>query len=342
MATAKRVFNLLVWCWALVLSVYLGHAWWRDHVHPYESTDNAYVRAHMAQLSPRVGGYVKAVHFNDNQAVAAGALLVEIDDTPLRARRAEAEAAVAAAGRKRATLVAEMDVQNARIAQHVAAYAAASANFQRAQRDIARLKGLVEDGSVPAQQRDAAEQGLAVARAALAEQRARTEEATRERAALAAQIEEAGAAEAMARAALATVEVDLDHTRILAPIAGQLGNRAVQVGQLVQPGTVLAFLVPQNYYFVEANFKETQLAEMRVGQPAEVRVDAYPELAFTGTVDSTAPASGAEFSILPPENATGNFTKIVRRVPVKIRLDASSPLAMLKPGLSTEVKVRVR
>ncbi len=342
MATAKRLFNLLVLCWALVLTAWLGHAWWRDHVRPFESTDNAYVRAHMARISPRIGGYVKTVRFEDNQAVAAGTLLVEVDDAPLRAERARVEAEVAAQDRRRDALLAEREVQNARIAQHVAAYGAALANFQRAQKDLARLSGLVEDGSVPAQQRDAAEQALAVAKASLAEHRARTEEATRQRAALAAQVEEALAARAVASAALARLDVDLAQTRITAPFAGVLGNRAVQVGQLVQPGAVLAYLVPQGEFFVEANFKETQLAEMQVGQTAEVRVDAYPERAFSGVVDSTAPASGAEFSILPPENATGNFTKIVRRVPVKIRFDAGLDLAALKPGLSTEVKVRVR
>ncbi len=342
MATAKRVFKLLLLVWAAVLAVQFGHAWWRDHFRPFESTDNAYVRAHMAQLSPRIGGYVAAVHFSDNQAVAAGTLLVEIDAAPLRARRAQAAAEVVAATRRRATLVAEIDVQDARIAQHVAANVAANARFQRAQKDLGRLAGLVEDGSVPAQQRDAAEQALAVAKAALAEHRARTDQATRQRATLAARIEEADAAQQVAEAALRAIDIDLDHTRITAPIAGVLGNRSVQVGQLVQPGSVLAFLVPQDDYFIEANFKETQLGDMRPGQVAEIVVDAYPDTSFTGVVDSTAPASGAEFSILPPENATGNFTKIVRRVPVKIRFDAGPALALLKPGLSTEVTVRVR
>ena len=132
------------------------------------------------------------------------------------------------------------------------------------------------------------------------------------------------------------------HTRLLAPIAGTLGNRSVQVGQLVQPGAVLAFLVPRDDYFVEANFKETQLANMRDGQPVEIEIDAYPQRALRGVIDSTAPASGAEFSIMPPENATGNFTKIVRRVPVKIRFDTDSQIDGLKPGLSCVVKVRVR
>lgn len=342
MRALTRLLTLVFWCGVLALAAWMGHAWWHDHLRPFESTDNAYVRAHMAQISARITGHVKAVHFTDNQPVEAGTLLIEIDDAPLVAEREQAAAEVASRALRRATLNAELDTQNARIAQHVASFAAVSATLTRAQKDLARLDGLVEDGSVPAQQRDAAESTLAIARAELAKQRALTEEATRERATLAAQIAEADAAHKIAEAALNRSEIALTHTRIVAPIAGVLGNRSVQVGQLVQPGAVLAFLVPREEMFVEANFKETQLEDMRSGQPAAIEIDAYPHTAFTGVVDSTAPASGAEFSILPPENATGNFTKIVRRVPVKIRLDAGSALALLKPGLSCVVKVRVR
>ena len=342
MRALQRLLYVLLSCGVVALAAYLGHAWWHTHMRPFESTDNAYVRAHMAQLSPRVSGYVRAVHFSDNQTVAAGALLVEIDDAPLLARRDQAAAELAASAQRGVTLEAELAVQNARIAQHVAAFSGASATASRAQKDLERLHGLVEDGSVPAQQRDAAETSVAIAKAALAEHRARTEQATRQRATLAAQIAEAAAAQQVAAAALRIAEIDLAHTRLVAPIAGTLGNRSVQVGQLVQPGAVLAFLVPRDDYFVEANFKETQLADMRDGQPVEIEIDAYPQRALRGVIDSTAPASGAEFSILPPENATGNFTKIVRRVPVKIRFDTDSQVAGLKPGLSCVVKVRVR
>ena len=127
----------------------------------------------------------------------------------------------------------------------------------------------------------------------------------------------------------------------MAPIAGVIGNRSVQVGQLVKPGSVLAYLIPTDGLFVEANFKETQIDRMRPGQPVDILIDAYPGNRFEGTVDSFSPASGSEFSLLPPENATGNFTKIVRRVPVKIRFRPGTDLRRLKPGLSTVVKVRV-
>lgn len=342
MRAVLRFLTLLFWCGVVALAAFMGHAWWHAHMRPYESTDNAYVRAHMAHISARVSGHVRAVHFTDNQAVDAGTLLVEIDDAPLLAARDHAAAEVAVRALRGSTLGAELATQNARIAQHVASFAAASAMLARVQKDLARLDGLVEDGSVPAQQRDAAEAAVAIARAQLARQRALTEEATRERATLAAQIEEAQAARHAAEAALRRAEIDLSHTRITAPIKGVLGNRSVQVGQVLQPGAVLAYLVPREDLFIEANFKETQLEDMRPGQSVAIEIDAYPHTAFSGEIDSTAPASGAEFSILPPENATGNFTKIVRRVPVKIRLDAANSTALLKAGLSCVVKVRVR
>ena len=167
-----RFLTLLWWCGLLAVAAYMGHAWWHAHVRPFESTDNAYVRAHMAQISARVIGHVKAVHFDDNQAVDAGTLLIEIDDAPLLAERDQARAEVAMRALRGATFSAELDTQNARIAQHVASFAVASATPVRVQKDLARFEGLVEDGSIPAQQRDAAEAAVAIARAQLARERA--------------------------------------------------------------------------------------------------------------------------------------------------------------------------
>jgi len=140
---------------------------------------------------------------------------------------------------------------------------------------------------------------------------------------------------------LTLAKIDLEHTQVKAPVDGIIGNRGVQLGQLVRPGVALASLVQNSKIWVEANFKETQLQHMRLGQPVTVKVDAYPDLELTGKVDSFSPASGSEFSILPAENATGNFTKIVRRVPVKIVFDSTENIQLLRPGLSAEVKVKV-
>jgi membrane fusion protein (multidrug efflux system) len=144
-----------------------------------------------------------------------------------------------------------------------------------------------------------------------------------------------------AQAELALVKMDVEYTQVRAPIDGIIGNRGVQLGQLVRPGITLAQLVDNKNLWIEANFKESQLKKMRVGQPVDIKIDAHPDLKLAGTVDSISPASGAEFSILPPENATGNFTKIVQRVPVKIVFNKATDLSLLKAGFSAEVKVKV-
>lgn len=342
MRLALTAFYAMLWAGGLALVGFAAMHYWRLEIQPFESTDNAYVRAHMAQVSPKITGYVKEVRFADNQHVEAGDLLIVIDGATLEARRDQAVAVVAARRLRRATLDAELRVQEARIAQQQAALAATDASVARTRQDVQRLVGLVEDGAVPAQQRDAAVAERRIAEARRAQQQAIVQEATGQQATLHGQLAEADAALRVAEAALRLAEVEVSNTRIYAPISGVLGNRAVQVGQLVQPGSALAFLIPEHEYFVEANFKETQLDDLREGQPVDIGIDAYPETRFTGIVDSTAPASGAEFSLLPPENATGNFTKIVRRVPVKIKFSSGTETARLKPGLSSVVKVRVR
>ena len=342
MPLLRRLLTPLLWLMALAAVSYGGVRYWRTEFRPFEATDNAYLGIHMAQISPRVMGYLAQVNFEDNQKIAAGTLLAVIDDTDFRARVAQAEAEVAAHAARQTTLIAEKAVQAARIAQTRAAINAAGADRERAQKDLARLADLVEDGAVSAQTRDAADATHKQARANVQRTDAALQEATSQLAALDAQIAEAGAALKVAQAALAVSKIDLAHTRIYAPLAGTLGNRSAQLGQLVQPGALLAFLIPDQGLYIEANFKETQLEDLRPGQPVKIKIDAYPHTVYRGVVASSAPASGAEFSILPPENATGNFTKIVRRVPIKIEFAAGTDLTGLRPGLSTTVSVRVR
>lgn len=342
MPLLRRLFTLLLWLVALAAASYGGVRYWRTEFRPFEATDNAYLRIHMAQISPRVTGYLAQVNFEDNQKIAAGALLAAIDDTEFRARVAQAEAEVAAHAARQTTLIAEKAVQEARIAQTRAAIDAAGADRERAQKDWVRLADLVEDGAVSAQTRDAADATHKQARANVQRTDAALQEAISQLAALDAQIAEAGAALKVSQAALAVTKIDLTHTRIYAPLAGTLGNRSAQLGQLVQPGALLAFLIPDQGLYIEANLKETQLEDLRPGQPVKIKIDAYPHTVYRGVVASSAPASGAEFSILPPENATGNFTKIVRRVPIKIEFVAGTDLTGLRPGLSTTISVRVR
>lgn len=296
----------------------------------------------MSLISPKETGYVTEVLFQDNQKVMPGDLLVVIDDHDYRARVAQAEAQVNVETARIRTLETDKRAQSAKIRQKEADIAAAEADLERAQKDVKRFVHLAADGAISAQTRDAAEAAYKQAAAQREKHRSSRREAESQLASLEAQIGETRAKLQAAQAALELARIDLANTRITAPFPGIIGNRSVQIGQLVKPGSALAYLIPVDGVFVEANFKETQLGKMRPGQPVDIRVDAYPDQVFEGRVDSFAPASGAEFSLLPPENATGNFTKIVRRVPVKIRFEALADLNGLRPGLSTVVKVKVR
>lgn len=327
---------------ALTVVAGAGIAYWYKAIRPFETTDNTYLKAHISLISSKETGYVKDVLFEDNQKVMPGDLLVVIDDHDFRARVAQAEAQVMMETARIQTLETEKRAQEAKIHQEDANIAVAQADLERTAKDLKRFEHLATDGAVSAQTRDVAAAAYKQAVAQREKYRSSRQEAETRLTALEAQIDESRARLQAARAALDLARIDLSNTRITAPFAGIIGNRSVQVGQLVKPGSVLAYLVPLDGLFVEANFKETQIGRMRPGQPADIRVDAYPDLRFEGMVDSFAPASGSEFSLLPPENATGNFTKIVRRVPVKIRFRPGTDVSLLRPGLSTIVKVKVR
>jgi membrane fusion protein (multidrug efflux system) len=333
--------NLLILA-VLTIVPATGIAYWLEAVHPFETTDNTYLKAHMSLISPKETGYVKEVLFEDNQKVQLGDLLMVIDDHDFQAKVAQAEAQVVAETARIQTLETDKRTQSAKIRQEEADFAAAEADLERAAKDVKRFGHLAADGAISTQARDAAEAAYKQAVAQREKYRSSRQEAESQLASLEAQIGETRARLRVVQSALELARIDLANTRITAPIAGIVGNRSVQVGQLVKPGSVLAYLIPADGLFVEANFKETQIGRMRPGQPVDIRVDAYPDRVFEGTVDSFAPASGSEFSLLPPENATGNFTKIVRRVPVKIQFSPGTDLSLLKPGLSTVVKVKVR
>ncbi|MGI9212865.1 MAG: HlyD family secretion protein [Methylococcaceae bacterium] len=320
----------------------LAAAWWFQTLYPYESTDNTYLKAHMSPISPKLSGYVRDILFKDNQSVQVGAPLIVLDDADFKARLAQAEAQVRLESAHIHTLETGIGVQQARIAQEQASLAANAAERERLGRELNRYARLVQDGSVSVQLREATEAALKQAQSQQERLRATRLEAEWQRATLEAQRVESQARLNMAEAQQELASIDLANTRITAPLAGLMGNRGVQVGQLVQPGRVLAQLIPAEGLFVEANFKETQMEAMRPGQAVEIRVDAFPDRRFEGTVDSFAPAAGSEFSLLPPENATGNFTKVVRRVPVLIVFKPGSDIRLLRPGLSSRVKVRVR
>jgi len=319
-----------------------GWYWW-SVLRFLQSTDDAYVQSDVSLISPKVEGYIKKVKVADNQEVAEGAVLFVIDDRDFKAKVAQAEAAVATGEATIATYENRLKLQQAMIEQATASVASTEADLARVQQDYKRYNALLSTDFASRQRFEQAQADARKGEAALAKSRAALAAEQNQLAVLRSQQHEEQAKLQQAHANLQLAQNDLDNTVIRAPISGVAGNRAGQIGQYVKPGTQLLSLVPLERVYVTANFKETQLTHMRPGQLAEVSVDAYPDLTLDGRIESFAPASGAQFSLLPPDNATGNFTKIVQRVPVRIALPTEGPLAgLLRPGLSVTVTIDTR
>jgi membrane fusion protein (multidrug efflux system) len=324
-----------------LLGVWFFHYWTVGRF--LESTNNAYLRADAVVISPKVSGYVKEVLVGDNQTVAAGQTLIRIDSANYQAAKDMAEAEVA---QRKADLVrfeADAARQAAVRDEAVAQVSVAQAGAHFASTDAARRVHLAEIGADAARFSDEAVSNRDKTAGQLTAAKAAVEVATRQLDSLNAQIGQGEAALKAAEAKVRSADSDLDGVAIAAPIAGQVGDRTVRVGQYVQPGTRLMTVVPvQNIYLI-ANFKETQVGRMRPGQPVDITVDALPGVTVAGTVDSLAPGTGSEFAMLPPENATGNFTKIVQRVPVRINIAADAAIRdALRPGLSVEAEVNTK
>jgi membrane fusion protein (multidrug efflux system) len=327
----------------LAVGAWYGNYWW--HTGRYlEATDNAYLRAEFSALTPRVAGEIVALHVHDNEAVAKDALLLEIDPRDYAAKVDSARAAVAQAEAQLASNGQTQTMQKSMVAQAQAQLSAAQALEQQARREWQRAQALVRDGVATHQRLDNAEGAYQNAVAEVARGAAGVEAARRQLAVMVdgdrSRLE---AAVTAAKAQLALAEIDLASTQIKAPIAGSVGDLAARLGERVQPGQRLLSLVPLDQVYVEANFKETQLTRMRVGQPVEFTVDAFPGRTLRGHVESFSPASGSEFALLPAQNATGNFTKIVQRVPVRVAIDADDAWrGTLRPGMSVQVRVDTR
>ncbi|WP_295687548.1 HlyD family secretion protein, partial [uncultured Nevskia sp.] len=338
-----RLLRLAILLVVLIAAAVFAWRWWTVGRF-FISTDNAYLRADISVLTPRVGGEIVALKVRDNQTVAAGDLLLEIDRRDYAARVDSARAAVAEAQAALAGNGQQRGQQDAAIAEARAQVAAARASEVQTRGELDRARSLLKDGVATRQRLDNAEAAhlnavASVARAAAgvqAAERALTTLTDSSRARL-------EAALAASQAQLKLAEIDLASTSIVAPVAGTVGDLAARLGERVQPGQRLLSLVPLDQLYVEANFKETQLNKMRIGQPVEIDIDAFPNAVLHGHVDSFSPASGAEWALLPAQNATGNFTKIVQRVPVRIALDDKTALAgRLRPGLSVEASVDTR
>jgi membrane fusion protein (multidrug efflux system) len=325
----------------LVIPLIVGIIYWLIDRQQYEATDDAYLQSNIVLISPRVQGYVTKISIKDNEAVKQGDVLVTIDDKDYQAKALQAKANVNAEIAHIERLQATITSQQAHIATAVAHITAAQAKREQAQKDLQRYHTLLERGSAGQQALDKVQAESKQAAAELQGSLATQDAEHSQLAAIDSEIIETKARLDSAQAALTLANIDLEHTKIIAPVDGIIGNRGVQLGQLVRPGLVLAALVQNNDIWLEANFKETQLEYMRLGQPVTIKVDAYPDQVLTGKIDSFSPASGSEFSILPAENATGNFTKIVRRIPVKIVFQSATSIPLLRPGLSAEAKVKV-
>jgi membrane fusion protein, multidrug efflux system len=304
-----------------------------------ESTDDAYVQADSTIIAPKVSGYLSQVLVGDNQPVKAGEVLARIDDRDFRTALDQAQADVGASEAAVRNLDAQLVLQQPLIEQGSADVAAAEANLKFAQEEQARYDQLMKSGSGTvqhAQQTDAALREktaqLQHGKSALLAARRRVDVLTTERAKAEAQLAHARAVEQQAA-------LNLSYTQIVAPVDGTVGARTLRVGQFVQAGTQLMAVVPLDAVYVVANFKETQLTNVRDGQPVELEVDSFHGTRLKGHVDSLSPASGLVFALLPPDNATGNFTKIVQRVPVKIVLDDHRLAGLLRPGMSVEPTV---
>jgi membrane fusion protein (multidrug efflux system) len=307
-----------------------------------ESTDDAYVKADSTIVSPKVSGYIAQVLVGDNEPVKAGQLLAQIDDRDFRTALDQAHADVAASEAAVRNLDAQIALQQPMIAQETADVAGAEANLQFAEEEQARYDGLMKTGSGTvqrAQQTDAALREkvaqLQHGKSGLLAAQRKVDVLTTDRAKAVAQLDRARAVEAQ-------MALNLSYTRITAPVEGTVGARTLRVGQFVQAGTQLMAVVPLDAVYVVANFKETQLTHVRNGQLVEIRIDSFHDTRLRGHVDSLSPASGLEFALLPPDNATGNFTKIVQRVPVKIVLDDHNLGGLLRPGMSAEPTVNTK
>jgi membrane fusion protein (multidrug efflux system) len=340
---------------ALILAIaYVATIFFHSLTH--ESTDDAFIDAHIVSIAPKVAGKISAVKVKDNELVRKGQVLLQLDPADIAAAVAQKQAAleVAKAHLDNAQMSAEQAAAHvntvmAGFASLKASTGAAAADTEKLRGDLTRNKDLIESGAISKQDFQHSVSDVASSEATLESKKrqlqaaeALAEEAKKQAGSARAQVSAARAEVAEAQAELRQAELQKSYTTITAPEAGRVTNKSIEPGNYVQVGQPLFAIVPQHVW-VTANFKETQLSNMRPGQPAEVEVDAYPARALHGHVDSIQAGSGARFSLLPPENATGNFVKVVQRVPVKIALDEQPGVQeVLGPGMSAMPDVKVK
>ena len=358
----KKWLVALVLLIGLLVGGYYGLGAWK-HAATHVSTDNAYVQADMAQITPRVHGTVIDVLIHENWWVKPGQVLVRLDTRDYEVRLNEAKAALTRARESVDQLFAAVAVADerrratqAQIQTAQAEVAVAQAEFHQAELDFHRAQQLAEEQIIPAQRFDQAKTQYDAARSRLHAKQQQLEEAKQNETTRKRETDQARAALGntvtdersehslvkQAEAAVHEAELNLSYCTLVAPMEGMVSRKAIEVGQRVQPGQALMALLPLHKVYIEANYKETQLTHVRVGQPVEIRADVYPDHVYRGTVESLSGGTGAAFSLLPPENATGNWVKVVQRLPVKITLTEPPPPDLpLRVGLSVEASIDI-
>jgi membrane fusion protein (multidrug efflux system) len=307
------------------------------------STDDAYVKADSTTIAPKVSGYIATVLVRDNEGVRTGQVLARIDDRDFRVSLAQAGAQVEAAEANIASKQAALAAQQSAIDAAKATIDVARAEETFAEQDNQRYAQLAKTGYGSVQTAQQAASRIATARAAVTRDTAALASAVRQLDVIKAELSQAQAALDSAKAARDQAALNLSYTALVAPVDGVVGNRTLRIGQYVQAGTQLMAVVPTQAAYIVANYKETQLTHVQAGQRVTVEVDTFPGRLFQGHVDSLSPASGQEFALLPPDNATGNFTKVVQRIPVKIVLDQTGALpVVLRPGMSVYPTIDTR
>jgi membrane fusion protein (multidrug efflux system) len=362
----RRRLSKKGWIFLILLALllppggYYGIKAW-THYSTHVTTDNAYVHADSAQITPRIAGTVEELLVEDNWQVKPGQVLVRLDPQDASVRLAQAQAALARAKETADQLFVAVEAATEREAEvRVQVEAAraevtvAQAEFHQAELDLRRAQELVKEGVISSQQFDRAQTQYDTTQSRLhAKQRqleqtqqqtaTRAKETAQDRAALGSAGKTERSSHSLiqqAEAAVREAELNLSYCTIVSPIEGVVSRKAIEVGQRVQSGQPLMAVVPLHHVYIEANYKETQLTDVRVGQPVEITADIYPGYIYRGTVESLSAGTGAAFSLLPPENATGNWVKVVQRLPVKIILQESPPTEKpLRVGLSVEVSI---
>jgi membrane fusion protein (multidrug efflux system) len=338
------IWRTLIFFVAVAVLVIIATRWnrWESDAE-WQSTDDAFLQADLTPIASKVAGYVRNIPVQDYDRVHAGDVLAEIVDDDYRAVVAQINAAIASAGAQVEALKAQRQMQDANVRSAKATAEVTAANIEQNSRDLGRQERLLKTGSSSTEASEKLQTTRAQLAAQLEQNRAQISAATHQIEVLAAQTVQAQAAVSAQQANLQAAQLNLTYTKILAPQDGVIGQRQIKPGQYVGVGTQITSLTPLPHVWVIANYKETQLTHMRVGQPAEIAVDTFPGRKLRGHVLAFAPGSGSQFALLPPDNATGNFTKVVQRIAVKIAVDDADGLTdALRPGMSVVSRIDTR